>query len=1067
MGLPGWIAGAETVTLQQGCRRRGAVWGLAGLLAVSLSVAAGGQSVPAGVAAPSQGTEAGVGAQAAGGDSIWQWRGLRVDKIEFEGVTFEKGDPLPAELAQKAGEPLDPEKVRASTRRLFASGRYREIEVRGVREGGGVRLIFFGIAQYYVGRVTILGVKDDRLRSLLEFSTKLDPGKAFTQAAIPAGIDGITQTLKQNGYFESKATATTVADALGAQVDASFTVDIGPQARIGQVVLDGADPGLTLEEFRKKGKLKPGSKVTRETVSNALTKLRAQYQKKDHLEATVALQKQTYDSSRKQVDYEFHVNQGPEVQVFVEGVKLSKSRLHLLVPIFEEGTIDNDLLNEGLHNIREFMQQQGYFDADVHVKVVGEDTPSEHVVYTVDRGTKHKVVSVEITGNKYFDTDLIRERLKVQKADSYQRSGKYSPALLSADVNSILALYRANGFDLAKVTTNVKDVNDGTNGKPLSVGEIQVKYMVDEGPQQKFGKVDLAGVDASREKDLKGLMNAQPGQPFSLITLSGDRDAVLSYYVSHGFDQARIEIQQQKEGGLTNVTLNVTEGQQVFVNHVLISGIEHTRPSVVNRQVLVHAGEPLNQSALLETQRNFYNLALFNEVVAAVQNPAGDAPRKNVLLQLTEAKRWDVTYGFGFEAQTGTPESGMISQASLIQLGLPPNTPVTQEGTTGVSPRVSLDVTRINLRGTENSLTLHTTYGLLEQIATLSFQDAHFRGSRTVSATISGGYSNVQNVTTFKSSTLEGIFHVTQKKNRADTLIYNFQYRLVKVDPNSLQVSANLIPLQSQPVRVGGPGFTWFHDTREPGPLDAAKGRYISVQEFLASSVFGSQTNFNRIDATYSTYYQFGKRKYVFARNTRFGVENSWGPNPNVGNQECLGVLLTTNASCTSVPLPERLFVGGATSLRGFGINAAGPRDLQTGFPVGGTAAIVNTFELRMPAPTLPYLGDSVNFVLFHDMGNAFQNASDLLPSFLNFRQPNSGTCKNVSGSIGTCSFNYWSQDVGLGVRYKTPVGPIRFDFSYNLDPPIYPVIYDFNNNPPYVGQANHFNFFFSIGETF
>ncbi len=213
--------------------------------------------------------------------------------------------------------------------------------------------------------------------------------------------------------------------------------------------------------------------------------------------------------------------------------------------------------------------------------------------------------------------------------------------------------------------------------------------MVEEGPQQKFGTITLAGVDASRTKELKGLLNAKPGQPFSLITLSGDRDAVLSYYVSHGFDQARVEIEQQKDGsnaGLTDVTLNVTEGQQVFINHVLISGIEHTRPSVVDSKVMVHAGQPLDQSALLETQRNLYNLALFNEVVAAVQNPDGDAPRKNVLLQLTEAKRWDVTYGFGFEAQTGTPSGGTISQASLIQLGLPPNTVTTQEGSVGREP---------------------------------------------------------------------------------------------------------------------------------------------------------------------------------------------------------------------------------------------------------------------------------------------------------------------------------------------------------------------------------------------
>ena len=87
----------------------------------------------------------------------------------------------------------------------------------------------------------------------------------------------------------------------------------------------------------------------------------------------------------------------------------------------------------------------------------------------------------------------------------------------------------------------------------------------------------------------------------------------------------------------------------------------------------VHAGDPLDQTALLDTQRNLYNLALFNEVVAAVQNPQGDAPRKNVLLQLTEAKRWDVTYGFGFEAQTGTPQTGEISEASKIQLGLDPS----------------------------------------------------------------------------------------------------------------------------------------------------------------------------------------------------------------------------------------------------------------------------------------------------------------------------------------------------------------------------------------------------------
>jgi outer membrane protein assembly factor BamA len=313
---------------------------------------------------------------------------------------------------------------------------------------------------------------------------------------------------------------------------------------------------------------------------------------------------------------------------------------------------------------------------------------------------------------------------------------------------------------------------------------------------------------------------------------------------------------------------------------------------------------------------------------------------------------------------------------------------------------------------------------------------------------------------------------------RTDTFIYDFEFRRVAVNPATLQVSANLIPQLSQPVRVGGPGITWFHDKRDPGPLDATKGSYTSVQDFFASSKFGSEASFNRADVTNSSYYAFGKHKYVLARSTRMGFETTFGPNPNLGNSSCatnyvsaLGAvpqnLLETNASCNAVPLPERLYAGGATSLRGFGINDAGPRDLQTGYPVGGNAVFVNSTELRLPAPTLPFVGDNVSFVLFHDMGNVFAHIPDMFPSIAHFHQPNQQICANVSSEFGMCDFNYFSHDVGVGVRYKTPVGPIRLDFSYNLNPPVYPVIFDFNGAAPYEGQAGHFNFFFSIGQAF
>ena len=508
------------------------------------------------------------------------------------------------------------------------------------------------------------------------------------------------------------------------------------------------------------------------------------------------------------------------------------------------------------------------------------------------------------------------------------------------------------------------------------------------------------------------------------------------------------------------------------------SGVHFTRPKVVNDQLEVHNNDPLDQSALLETQRKLYNLALFNEVIASVQNPAGDAEQKNVIVQLTEAKRWDVTYGFGFEAQTGTPACTYCTQQG---------TTLAQQGKAGVSPRVTLDVSRINLRGTDDSLALHTTYGLLEKIATITFQNPHIYGNQKFALQISGGYSNVQDITTFASSKLQGDFRITHKATKKDTFIYDFEYRRVAVDPNSLAISADLIPLLSQPVRVGGPGITWFHDTRTPSPLDASKGSYTSVQDFLASSKFGSQTDFNRTDITTSTYYSFGKHKYVFARETRIGFIASYGINPNlptsgnISGQPCGGALANTNASCNAVPLPERLYAGGATSHRGFPINGAGPRDLQTGYPVGGSAAFVNSFELRLPATVLPYVGDSVSFVIFHDMGNVFQHVGDMFPSFTRFHQPDEATCENVTNvTIGTCNFNYFSHAIGLGARYKTPVGPIRVDLSYNLNPPRYPIIPTINPNGTYfngipysngavpsVGQGSHFNFFFSIGQSF
>jgi len=990
---------------------------------------------------------------------------LRIAAVQFQGVSASALDPLPALLAVQPGKPLDGASLRQSLRRLYATGLYRTINAQGIRNADEVTIIFAGEARTFIGRVYVEGVKSDRLASQIGRAAKLEAGTAFSQSRLERGVELIREFLEEDGYYQPTISSATKLDAADSQIDITYHVAIGNDARVGQVEVAG-DSGMSPEEFRNKAKLKAESKVNRDTADRALDNLRKVYQKQQRLESDVNLKSKQYQAPSNHLNYSFGVDRGPVVTVEVTGAKLNKGLIKKLVPVYEEGAVDDDLLNEGDRNLRDYYQRAGYFNVKITHQRHSQAGQRADIVYAVDLGRKHKVLNVSVAGNKYFSSETIEGRLSVLKSDIFQRTGLYSQALVNSDVGSITALYQSNGFSGVKVTPEVSDADRGPNGEPEKVGSLSVRYVIEEGAQQKVGKFEVLGAKQVPLSSLDPLLNTEVGQPYSSANVAGDRDAILGYYLDHGFGQAEVNVTQKTESAdaaLVDVTVNIVEGDQIFVRKVLVSGIEHTRPKTVERLVTVHPGDPLNQAALLETQRRLYNLALFNEVNTAVQNPSGDELRKNVLLQLTEAKRWDFNYGFGFEVQTGNPSDSCLSLETLISLGINPSTyKCDPNGKTGVSPAVLLDITRTNLRGTNQSVSLRTAYGTLEQRATLVYQVPRVFGLRTFDGALSGGYINAQDVTTYASSRLEGTLRLTERPDRRNTFIYEFSYRRVAV--SNVQVAPNLVPLYSQPVRVGGPGVTWIRDSRD-SPLDAHHGTYNTVQEFFANAAFGSQADFNRIDMTNSSYYQIGKRRWVIARSTRFGMEQSWG-----------------DPAQQQIPLPERLYAGGAQSHRGFAINQAGPRDQETGFPIGGTGALVNSTELRLPNPTLPYVGNSLGFVLFHDMGNVFNNVSDIGPSFLRFHQPDVATCKDTSTpppssttlTSGKCSFNYFSHAVGIGLRYRTPIGPIRADFSANLDPSIYPVFITYYSSssvatsaPPYHANSGYFNFFFSIGQSF
>jgi outer membrane protein assembly factor BamA len=288
-----------------------------------------------------------------------------------------------------------------------------------------------------------------------------------------------------------------------------------------------------------------------------------------------------------------------------------------------------------------------------------------------------------------------------------------------------------------------------------------------------------------------------------------------------------------------------------------------------------------------------------------------------------------------------------------------------------------------------------------------------------------------------------------------------------RVSTSDLVIDPSQVPLFSQPVRVGMPTFNYIRDTRD-NPIDSHKGSLNAAELGVASSIFGSETNFVRGVAQNSTYYRFGRGRWVFARNTRLGIEE-----PFAGTSAAVVAPTGPGAPPPSsfIPLPERFFAGGATSLRGFGVNQAGPRDLATGLPLGGEGLFINNLELRFPPLTLPYIGNNMSLVMFNDVGNVFTTPEAMFSSLYKFTQPNRETCLNPA--VPNCNFNYMSFAVGGGIRYHTPIGPVSFDLGYNVNPPAFPVSAPIAPNattpppPPFSSVLRHFNFFFNIGQTF
>jgi outer membrane protein insertion porin family len=973
----------------------------------------------------------------------------------------------PSGIALETGKALDRGKIAESLRALYRTGDYADIRAIVTPVPEGVRLDFVVRENLFFNQVRIEGLIAPPSDASAAAAMQLALGQTYQQTAVNEALERLRETLRDEGLYQAELSAETMPHAETHQMDIVVHVKPGPRTRAGSIELKN-QTAYRDAEILSRLKMKAGREITSARLQRGKERIRKFLVKKGHLSGRVAVRRGNYDAGKHVVPINLEVTEGPRVQVNVTGAKFSAGELKKLLPIYQEGAVDADLLEEGKKNIRERLEREGYFDAQVDYKIETREVKArrsdwrgteELITYTVERSERHKLVGIEIKGNRYFDTELLEGRLQVF-GGAFGSPGRFSRRLVESDAQSMLNLYQANGFLDAKVEHQVEDDYKGKEG------DLFIRFTVQEGKQTRVASLSIEGNQAFKEEELLGVSGSTPRQPYSDFSVTTDHDNILAMYFNEGFPEARFAAsaervpaaaaaqktaadasssssaqngkkkEQEKksksaieQAEAVRLVYRIREGPQTRVRRILISGYEHTRAGVIRREVHIKVKEPLREGDVVESQRRLYNLGVFNRVTMERQNPNGTNPDKDIAVLVEEAKRYTVAYGGGFEVQrlasTTNPTGGQIEAA----------------------PRGILEVSKLNLTGRADTLSLKIRGSTLQGRALLGYSAPNIFADPRLSFQATAFAEKTRDINTFTKQRYEGSVQLTDQVTPLTTVLYRYAFRQVRV--SNLKILSQEVPLFNQPTLVSQFGVTWFRDSRN-NPADASKGSFNSADFSDADTKLGSSASFLRFFLQNSTYHPI-KRRFSFARSARLGflvpyrdtVSLSF-PAPTPG--QCLPGATTSGPTPTIIPLPERFFAGGGTSLRGFALNQAGPRDTCTGFPVGGQAMLVFNQEFRFPM-RLPFLGTSLGGTLFYDGGNVYSRLNRISfratlpkPTFAlqNPAQPQGPANLPVCITNCTNELNYFEHTVGLGVRYKTPVGPIRVDLGYQLNRPTF-----------------------------
>jgi outer membrane protein insertion porin family len=933
------------------------------------------------------------------------YEGQNVSYVSLVANPHRDLDPLFAVVTQKAGSPYSQEKIDSSAAALKKAGNFPEVHVRVVPDINGLRVSFLLEPAYYLGVVEFPGAEKQfsytRLLQVVDLSDE-DP---YDPTRIPIAEDTMRKFLQHNGFFQAKVHAEPHIDDTHELVDVSFVVDVGKRAKISAATIEGPDQPETsrlmhaIHSLRARlvgGLLKPGKPYTPQRVASATNLMRKTLTKQRRLASSIAENPPHFDPATNRVEVSFKIEVGPLVTIRTVGARLSVipflagRQKKKLIPIYSEASVDKDLVEEGQRNLIDYFQKKGFYDA----KVVTEFTqhPDEILItYKIDRGKKHKVGRIYFQGNYALSSKELMDQVTIKKSHIWTH-GSLSEKLLKQSAKNIEALYRDHGYEEVKVAPRTVDHEP----------KIEVGFEITEGTQTLVEDVKVEGNQHMPYGQLTAPNGFQlhSGVPFSTRKLADDRNRISANYLNRGYlnIEVRTNVQKTADPHRVNVTYGITENQLVRVGEVFYQGEKRTRLPLIARTAQIPPESPMRRAPMLEAESRLYDLNIFDWSSVGPRKPITNQTEEMALVKVHEAKRNELTYGVGFEVSHrggNTPTGTVALPGGGGTIGLN-GKEIAPSQSTFASPRGLLQFTRRNMRGMAETAITSVLLSRLDQKFLATYAQPHFIKSQWQSLTSLSLERNSENPL-FTSGVGDASFQlervISRKSNTRVQLRYDF---------NRTYLSHILVPdlvlARDQNVNLSTVSGTLIRDTRDK-PLDAHHGSYGTIDFRLTPTALGSRADFTKLFRQYAYYKPV--HSTVFANSIRIGLA---APFAN-----------------SFVPTSQLFFSGGGTSLRSFPIDAAGPQRLvpfcnvlkgESGcvnvtVPVGGRQLFILNSEVRFPL----HINKSLGGVVFYDGGN-------------------------VNRAINFSSFvNDYTNTIGVGLRYATPIGPVRFDIGRNLNP--------------------------------